>query len=381
MQSQKHLFNLSDEVTYLNGAYMSPQLKSITEVGLNCVTKKEEPYRISPDDFFKDRQTLKKKFATLIDAPDYRNTAIIPSVSYGIANAAHNVRVNKGDEILIIDEEFPSNYYIWQRIAYEKGATVKTVKPPMDFKNRGEIWNEKILNAITSKTAVITMAQVHWADGTLFDLKAIREKSLEHNAKLIIDGTQSIGAFPFSIKEIPVDALVCGGYKWLLGPYSIGMAYYSDTFNDGAPIEENWMNRLHSEDFSGLTKYEDNYQEKAARYSVGESSNFILTPMLIKAIEQLIDWQAQNIQEYCKTISKEAIKTLKSSGFLIEEQKFRASHLFGIYLTEKHSIEYIKRRLQEKNILVSYRGKAIRVSCNVYNDSRDFENLLEAILD
>ena len=298
MQSQKHLFNLSDEVTYLNGAYMSPQLKSITEVGLNCVTKKEEPYHISPDDFFKERETLKKRFATLVEAPDYKNTAIIPSVSYGIANAAHNVRVNKGDEILIIDEEFPSNYYIWKRIADEKGATIKTVKPPMGFKNRGEIWNENILNAITSKTAVVTMAQVHWADGTLFDLKAIREKSLEHNAKLIIDGTQSIGVYPFSVKDIPVDALVCGGYKWLLGPYSIGMAYYNDTFNEGKPIEENWMNRLYSEDFSGLTKYEDNYQEKAARYSVGESSNFILTPMLIKAIDQLIDWNPQNIQAF-----------------------------------------------------------------------------------
>ena len=65
----------------------------------------------------------------------------------------------------------------------------------------------------------------------------------------------------------------------------------------------------------------------------------------------------------------------------MEDQKFRASHLFGIYLTEKHSIEDIKRKLQEKNILVSYRGKAIRVSCNIYNDYRDFENLLEAILD
>ena len=381
MQLQKHLFSLSDEVTYLNGAYMSPQLKSITEVGLNCVAKKEEPYRISPDDFFKDREMLKKRFAKLIGAADYRNTAIIPSVSYGIANAAHNVSVNMGDEILIIDEQFPSNYYIWKRIADEKGAIIKIVKPSIDFNNRGQIWNENILKAITEKTAVIAMAHIHWADGTLFDLKAIREKSLKHNAKLIIDGTQSIGAYPFSIKDIPVDALVCGGYKWLLGPYSIGMAYYNDSFNDGRPIEENWMNRLHSEDFSGLTEYENNYQEKAARYSVGESSNFILTPMLKKAIEQLIDWQPQNIQEYCKNISTNAIEILKNSGFLVEDQKFRASHLFGIYLTEKHNLNNIKTKLQARNILVSYRGKAIRVSCNVYNNSEDFEKLLEAILD
>lgn len=121
------------------------------------------------------------------------------------------------------------------------------------------------------------------------------------------------------MNDIPVDALVCGGYKSLLGPYSIGMAYYNDTFNEGRPIEENWMNKLHSEDFSGFTQYADTYQEKAARYSVGESSNFILTPMLIKAIEQLIDWNPQNIQEYCKAISASAIESLKNSGFLVEE--------------------------------------------------------------
>jgi len=73
---------------------------------------------------------------------------------------------------------------------------------------------------------------------------------------LIIDGIQSIGTLPFSVKEIQPDALICAGYKWLLGPYSIGLAYYSDTFANGFPIEENWINRKNSEDFGGLVNYE-----------------------------------------------------------------------------------------------------------------------------
>ena len=81
------------------------------------------------------------------------------------------------------------------------------------------------------------MGHIHWADGTLFDLIAIRKKADKVGAKLIIDGTQSVGALPFSVKEIQPDALIVGGYKWLLGPYSIGMAYYADTFNNGEPLE------------------------------------------------------------------------------------------------------------------------------------------------
>jgi len=307
MNHQKHLFELSEEITYLNCAYMSPQLKSVSEVGLTSVIQKAKPYTITPEDFFNQREVLKQRFAQLIEAPDYKNTAIIPSVSYGIANAANNVPIKKGDEILLVDEQFPSNVYIWQEIARQKEAIIKIIKSPKEHKNRGAIWNRNICNSISKKTAVISMSQVHWADGTLFDLKAIREKTKSVNAMLIIDGTQSVGAFPFSIKDIKPDALICGGYKWLLGPYSIGMAYYSDAFNNGMPIEHNWMNRHNSQNFAGLTQYEDRYQEKAARYSVGESSNFVLTPMLIRSLEQLIEWSPKSIHQYCTTISKNSI--------------------------------------------------------------------------
>ncbi|WP_299220988.1 aminotransferase class V-fold PLP-dependent enzyme [uncultured Aquimarina sp.] len=380
MQHQKHLFDLSEEITYLNGAYMAPQLKSVTEIGVQSVKRKAHPNEILPEDFFNEKETLKQRFATLIDAKDYKNTAIIPSVSYGIANAANNVPIKKGDEIILVDEQFPSNVYIWQEVAKKNDATIKIIKPPIELENRGKCWNENILEAITKNTAVIAMPQVHWADGTLFDLQAIREKTKTVNAMVVIDGTQSVGALPFSIKEIEPDALVCGGYKWLLGPYAIGMAYYSDAFNNGTPIEHNWMNRYNSEDFSGLTKYEDQYQEKAARYSVGESSNFVLTPMMIKAVEQLIEWQPKNIQEYGKSISKDAVQKLRELGCFIEDDAYRAYHLFGIYLPNHINVEEIKAKLKEAQIFVSFRGNAMRVSCNVYNTEEDFEKLLNCFI-
>ncbi|WP_299313107.1 aminotransferase class V-fold PLP-dependent enzyme [uncultured Aquimarina sp.] len=376
MQNQKHLFDLSEEITYLNGAYMAPQLKSVTDIGLQSVKRKARPNEILPEDFFNQKEVLKQRFATLIDAPDYKNTAIIPSVSYGIANAANNVPIKKGDEIILVDEQFPSNVYIWQEVAKKNNTIIKIVYPPKSFENRGKVWNQNILNAISQNTAVISLPHTHWADGTLFDLKAIREKTKVVNAMLVIDGTQSVGALPFSIQEIEPDALVCGGYKWLLGPYAIGMAYYSDAFNNGTPIEHNWMNRYNSEDFSGLTKYEDRYQEKAARYSVGESSNFVLTPMMTKAIEQLITWQPKNIQEYGKSISKSTVQKLRELGCFIEDDMYRAHHLFGIYLPENINLEKLKTKFKKEQIFVSFRGNAMRVSCNVYNTEEDFEKLL-----
>jgi selenocysteine lyase/cysteine desulfurase len=376
LTNQKEEFRLPKNISYLNGAYMAPMLKRVEKIGHEAVSKKCFPYQITGDDFFDDTKKLKQEFATLATIDDAQNVAIIPSVSYGIATVANNINLTVADEIIVVSEQFPSNIYSWQKLADKNKAHLRIIKAPANFKNRGKRWNETILNAITDTTAVVSMPHVHWADGTLFDLKAIRAKTKLHNALLIIDGTQSVGALPFSVKEIQPDALICAGYKWLLGPYAIGLAYYADTFNNGNPIEENWINRKNSENFSGLVNYQPQYQPKAGRYNVGEMSNFILVPMLIKAIEQLNKWQPQHIQAYCKAISKEAIKEIKSLECFIEEEHYRASHLFGIYLPKHINLDKLKAAFSEQNTYVSFRGNAIRVSPNVYNTKEDFEKLI-----
>ncbi len=378
IKNQKDKFKIPNNVSYLNGAFMSPLLLEVERIGHESVSQKCLPFKITGDDFFKNTKILKQLFAKLVHAVDYQNIAVIPSVSYGIANVTNNIVLEKNDEILVIEDQFPSNIYSWQKLATKYNAKIVTVKTPKLEENRGEKWNELILDSITNKTKVVSLPIVHWSDGTLFDIKTIREKTIKHNALLIIDGTQSIGALPFSIEEIKPDALICAGYKWLLGPYSIGFAYYSDDFCKNAePIEENWINRRNSQDFTGLVNYENDYQPKAGRFNVGEMSNFALTPMLIKSIEQLIDWQPKNIQEYCKGISKSAIKELQVLGCFIEEEKYRSSHLFGIYLPDNIDLESLKMEFEKQNIYVSFRGNAIRVASHLYNTKKDFDKLVE----
>ena len=373
---QKDKFKLPGDITYFNGASRSPILKSVEKIGHDLITKEALPHLIKTEDFFIHTEELRKVFAKFIDAPDYHNTAVIPSASYGLATVANNIKLKSSDEILIIDEQFPSNYYIWKRLADNYNATLRTVKAPIGFENRGKRWNESILESINKNTAVVAMGPCHWADGTIFDLKAIREKTTLNDSLLIVDGSQNIGAIPFSIQEINPDALITVGYKWLLGLYSMGMAYYSDRFNNGTPLEENWINRKGSEDFKNLVNYQDEYQAKAGRYNMGERSQFIATPMLTKSIEQLQKWDPKNMQEYCHHISKSAIARLRELGCFIEEDVYRRKHLFGVYLPEHINLEKLKNRFEENKVYVSLRGNAVRVSTNVYNDEQDFESLL-----
>lgn len=376
LTDKKHLFNLPENITYLNGAYMSPQLKKTTEIGIKALQQKEMPHTYTGDDFFDVPKNLKQQFAELIDVQDYRQIAVIPSASYGIANVANNVCLKQGDEIILLEAQFPSNVYPWQQVAKRFGAEIKIVKAPVEFEGRGKRWNDYLLAAITDKTAAVAMPPCHWADGTLYNLKAIREKTEKHDALLIIDGSQYIGAAPFSVKELRPDAVITVGYKWLLGPYSLGVAYYSDRFNEGRPIEDNWINRDQSEDFTQLVNYNPSYQPKAGRYNMGECSNFIGAPMLGHSIGEIMAWQPKRIEQYAHKITKNAIDKLREKGCFIERSDYRGKHLFGVYLPEHISLEKLKEKLLAENISVSYRGSAIRISAHVYNDVGDFERLV-----
>jgi selenocysteine lyase/cysteine desulfurase len=347
---------------------------------VKALRRKRNPVNITPADFFTDSEKLRAEYARLIDCNDPKRIVIIPSVSYGIANVVKNCQLQKGQNIIVASEQFPSNYYPWKTLCDGVGAELKVVAPPATFQARGEKWNQEILNSINSSTSVVALGNVHWADGTLFNLDAIRKRTKEVGSLLVIDGTQSVGALPFSVQRVQPDALICAAYKWLLGPYSIGLAYYGSAFDNGKPIEENWINRNKSEDFAGLVNYEEAYQPGALRYEVGEHSNFIAVPMLLKAIEQINNWDPDRIQHYCKTISEKAVAELRNAGYWIEHDEYRSYHLFGIRPPASVDLKKVKDALTSKKIYVSYRGDCIRMAPYVYNKEEDLLKLSKVLL-
>ena len=348
-------------------------------LGVEEVSQNNDPSLIKPIDFFTPFLKVQQLYAQLINAPEPDRIVLIPSSSYGMATVAKNVDLKKGDDIVMLDEQFPSNYYIWEKVAKEKGANLKIVENPDKTRPSGKLWNEKILEAITSATKVVAIGSVHWADGTVYDLKAIRKRTDEVGAYLIIDGTQSLGALPFDVQEINPDALICSTYKWIFSPYGCGLAYYGPRFDNGQPIEESWMNRKDSHLFEKLVDYESEYKSGAMRYMVGQSSNFIVLPMLEACLEQLLEWGVANIQSYVQSIGNQSIEHIKAVGGIVAESEHRAHHLFGIYLSSEIDKVKLRKELTERKIIVSFRGNSIRVSPHVYNEARDFEKIAECL--
>ena len=224
--SQSQKFSLPEDLTYLNMAYMSPLLKLSQVNGIEGLLKKSNPADFTIDDFFEPVKLLKKTFAQIIDV-NSQQIALTPSVSYAMANAAKNITYKPAGEIIFLEGQFPSHYYVWEEAAQNHNQTLKEIGPGKNPSSRVQEWNANILKSINSNTTAVCMSHVHWADGSLYDLQAIGQACKEHNAYLIIDGTQSVGALPLSINDFNIDVLVVAGYKWLLGHYGLGLAYYS----------------------------------------------------------------------------------------------------------------------------------------------------------
>ncbi|MEP6712993.1 MAG: aminotransferase class V-fold PLP-dependent enzyme [Ferruginibacter sp.] len=376
--SQEHLFQLPDDVVYLNCAYMSPLLKSVEEAGITGMARKRNPSCIKADDFFNEADEVRLKLGSIINASP-QQIAIIPSASYGLNSAVNNLPVNNGKHAITIADEFPSGYYAILNWCKKNDKELKVILPPGDRKERGKNWNNKILEAINTDTTVVILSSVHWTDGTKFDLQKIGERCKAVNALFIVDGTQSVGVLPIDVKTYHIDALVCAGYKWLLSPYSIGFAYFSEYFNQGIPLEESWQNRPNAHDFSRLASYVEEYKQGAQRYNGGESGNFILMPMFNASLGQIIDWKINSIQAYCTKLVKPLVKLLKEKNFWLEDDDYRADHLFGFLLPQNFSSVHLLEKLQERKIFVSVRGESIRVSVHLYNTVRDIEALCEVI--
>jgi len=378
LQCQREAFSLPQDLHYLNCAFMSPLPRVVEEAGIQGVVRKRDPSLLGSEDFFRESQEVRRLFASLVNAPDPDSVAIIPSVSYGIGVATRNTPLASGQNIVLLHEQFPGNVYGWRRLAWERGAQIRTVGPG-DGEFRGRSWNERMLEAIDRDTGVVAMAPVHWTDGTLFDLEAIGARAREVGAVLVVDGTQSVGALPFDVQRLRPDALIVASYKWLFGPYSIGVGYFGPRYLDGVPLEEGWIAREGSQDFRALVDYQDRYQPGAVRFDVGERSNFILVPMLVAALRLVLEWGPERIQSYTRRLSQDLLEEAQSLGYAIEDDSYRVGHLFGIRMPPGVEMECLKEALQREAVSSSLRGSALRVSPHLYNDEEDMEALRRAL--
>lgn len=370
--SQRHLFEIPEDVSYLNCAYMSPLLRAGIEAGEVGIRRKGQPWTITPQDFFTCTENTRGLFAQLVGATP-EDIAIVPAASYAMGLAARNLPLSKGRKVLVLAEQFPSNVYPWRELTRQRAAELVTLARPAD----GD-WTEAVLNRLADDVDVVALPHCHWVDGAVLDLTVIARGCRDVGAALVLDLTQSAGALPIAFGDAQPDFAVAAAYKWLLGPYTLGFCYVAPRWQQGEPLEYSWITREGSEDFARLVDYRDAFQSGARRFDMGERSHLHLMPVAEAGLRQLLAWGVPAIARTLAHKTAQIAERAERYGFAALDADRRAGHYLGLRFAGELPDD-LPRRLGERRVYISQRGDALRITPHLYNTAGDTDRLFAAL--
>jgi len=272
----------------------------------------------------------------------------------------------------VLEEQFPSNVYPWRRLCRITGAEIVPVPKPRD----GD-WTATVLEHLKSGIAIAALPNVQWSTGGRLDLETIGAACRQIGAALVLDLTQSLGAYPFEVRRVQPDFAIAAAYKWLLGPYSTAVMYVAPKWHEGRPLEENWIQRDNARNFSNLY-YTDSYQDGARRFDMGEHANFGLLPAAIRAMQQLLEWGVQEISDTIGALTRKIVGRLEGSGLIAWPEAKRAPHYLCLR-SEGPLPEGLVEALAKERVYISLRGASLRITPHVYNSLDDVQRLVHVL--
>ena len=372
IRCQRSLFSIPSDVVYLNTAYMSPLMNSVVDAINYGAKLKASPWDLTINDFFENSESARTLFANLVNV-NSKNIALVPSASYGLETAAKNLKVGSGRSVVMLENQFPSHVYPWQRLVNETGGKLIKVKEKRD-RNLTEL----VLEFINEQCAIVAVPNVLWTNGLMLDLPSISLRCKEVGAALVLDLTQSVGAVNTDLEKIDPDFAVVAAYKWMMSPYSTGYLYVNEKHWNGEPLEGNWISRRDGKNFSNLVNYTDHYEDGAVRFDMGERANFALLPGSIEALKQLHNWGIKNIEKTLQQNNSMLSDQLRSLGFVIPSDADRGPHFIGAK-QPKNSPKDLLKILASNKIYLSERGGVLRITPNVWNNHEDYQKFLTTV--
>ena len=357
---QRDLFEIPQEVAYLNAAAYVPLPRAVREAGQLGVTTKSFPWNMGAAHGTEISERARKAAASLLGtAAD--NVAITGAVSYGIATAAKNLTIARGTRVLMIEGEFPSLALVWPELAAAAGAVVEVVARPAD----GD-WTSALLEAIerpgAAPVGLAALTPLHWSDGALIDLARIAPALHRQGARIVIDATQTAGVLDLDLDVLKPDFLAFPTYKWVLGPYAVAFLYVAPEHQDGMPLENHGPARQPGS---------NSYIPTARRFDRGERNDPVGLPMATTGLEQVLQWARPAVAARLRGLTdalEAAVGDLPGISVLPRER--RAPHILGMRVAGGLPAGMLDR-LAARGVHVADRLGVMRVSPHVYNHEGD----------
>lgn len=377
LSSQRALFDIPSDVAYLNAAGWSPLPRATQEAGRAAVARKGQPWKLSADFAETQHERARAAAAALIGA-EPRDVALVSSVGYGVAIAGKVLTIPRGARALVLANDHSSPVLEWMSRAERQGFTVETVAQPAN----GD-WTSVVLEAIerpgAPPVALASISSIHWSDGGMLDLAAIRDALRRHGAALLVDATHGVGVIATDVKALDPDFLLFPTYKWVLGPYGRAFVYVAPRHQEGVPLEQTAFGRRNVKAENPVYFADTRYLPDARRFDMGERDHFISLEMAALGMELLAKWGAAAVVERLRVLTRRITDSLDGMNAVqVLDERFRAPHILSLGFAGGMPAQLIPA-LAGQQIYVAARLGRMRISPHVYNDEADVDRFVAAL--
>ncbi|MBL9170179.1 MAG: aminotransferase class V-fold PLP-dependent enzyme [Verrucomicrobiales bacterium] len=302
--------------------------------------------------------------------------ALVGPTSIGLSLIASGLRFRKGDNILIYQEDYPSNVYPWLALA-EKGVQVRM----MNIRELGKIRFIDVIGQVDENTRLVALASCHFVSGWRLEVEAVGKWLRERHIPFCVDAIQTLGAFPLSASWM--DAMAADAHKWLLGPCAAGIMYVRREFQEQIrPTVYGWHN-VKSPNF--LTADTIEFRKDARRYEAG-SANLLGLVGLRASLELILELGVDAIASELLRKRAILIPALQAKGYTVLQPLAAMANASGIVSFHRpgSDMSELHAQLSAKRITTSLRGdragnRYVRVSPHFYNTDAEIQQFLDAV--
>ena len=368
----KDQFPQADDICYLNHAAVSPWPKCAAEA-LN--TFAQENVRRGAQHYpawLQEEISLRENLRRLINAESTREIALAKNTSEALSMIAYGLQWQPGDEIIINQHEFPSNRIVWESLETQG---VKLIN--LDL-NNGKPPIEILRGAMTSKTRLISISSVQYADGLCIDLPALGQLCRKHKVLLCVDAIQSLGAIPFDQQQIQADFIVADGHKWLMAAEGLALMYVKSCHLQTLKLHEFGWHMV-----AGRGNYDALTWEPAAdatRFECG-SPNMLGTHVLNASLKLILSIGLEEIHRTLKArvaFLIEQLQTIEGLHFNSQVQPLPESGIVNFTIKGFDSA-WLQQKLMQEGVICAYRGGGIRFSPHFYTSEQTLETAVAII--
>jgi cysteine desulfurase / selenocysteine lyase len=351
---------------YLNHAAVAPLCRPAAEAMQQLAADALEFGSFHYSQWLETYEALRVAAARLLGA--HRNEiAIVKNTSEGIATIAMGLDWRSGDKIVAFREEFPANYYPWQRLE-QSGVHLEWLSylDPLDR-----------IDEACRGARLLAISFVQYLSGHRVDLNAIGEICNRRQCIFFVDAIQGLGAFPVDVREARVGALAADGHKWLLGPEGCGVLFVSQELqNSIQPAEFGWTNVAGYQDYASRDM---RLRADAGRYECG-TLNTIGCYGLRASIEFLLEVGLEVVSPAVRRLGDLVADGVSAKGYEVLGERSEANGA-GIVSFRKRGIEsaQIIERLRSATVLAAPRQGWVRVSPHFYISPDDAARMVEAL--